>query len=62
MIWASIMSSMGMLMLYAGFNENLIVLCVCGFLCFGGGMLSGSIIETRLEEKIEKLEKKLKEE
>ena len=61
MIYATIISSMGMLMAYVAFHENLKVLYVVGIACFLFGYLGGQVIENRMEKRIKTLEDRLKE-
>ena len=61
MIYSSILASMGLLMVYAGFHENLKLLFALGMILFLAGQLTGYIIEERMSDRIKKLEDKLKE-
>lgn len=61
MIYSSILASMGLLMSYVGFHEDLKVLFVLGMILFLAGQFTGHIIEERMTDRIKKLEDELKE-
>jgi hypothetical protein len=60
-MYSAIAASIGALMVYAGANEDLIVLYICGLMLFAVGIVTGNVIEQRAENRMTKLENEIKE-
>lgn len=58
MVYSLAMVSIGLVMWYAGVDENLKCLVFIGLLLYFAGLLIGASIEDKFEKRIKELEKK----
>lgn len=61
MIYAMVMISMGMAMIYAGEDTDLKILFAIGLLLYFAGILIGDMVEKRADMRIKVLEKEIEE-